>query len=47
MIKASKLGTFKLDTMGNIFNIRGNLDMLCVSQERGVKSDMETYSVIV
>jgi len=32
-----KLGTLILDIMGNIFKIRGNRDMLCVSQERVVK----------
>ena len=35
--KSIKLGTFILDIMENIFKIRGNPDMLRVSQERVVK----------
>jgi len=35
--KSIKLGTLKLDTMGNIFKIRGNRHMFLVSQERVVK----------
>ena len=35
--KSIKLGTLILDTMGSIFKIRGNRDMLRVSQERMVK----------
>ena len=35
--KSIKLGTLILDTMGSIFKIRGNRDMLRVSQERVVK----------
>jgi len=35
--KSIKLGTLIVDIMGNIFKIRGNQDILCVSQERVVK----------
>jgi len=35
--KSIKLGTPILYVMGNIFKIRGNLEMLCVSQERVVE----------
>ena len=34
--KSIKLGTLILDIMRDIFKIRGNRDMLCVSQERVV-----------
>jgi len=35
--KSIKFGILILDIMGNIFKIRGNKDMLCVSQERMIK----------
>jgi len=35
--KSIKLDTLILEIMGNIFDIGGNQDMLCVSQERVVK----------
>ena len=35
--KSIKLGTLILEIMGNNFEIGGNRDMLCVSQERVVK----------
>ena len=35
--KSINLGTLILEIMGNIFEIEGNQDMLCVSQERVVK----------
>ena len=35
--KSIRLGMLILDIMGNIFKIRGNRHMLCVSQERVVK----------
>ena len=35
--KSIKLGTLILEIMGNIFEIGGNRDMLCVSQERVVE----------
>jgi len=35
--KSIKLGTLILDITGNIFKIKGNRHMLCVSQERVVK----------
>ena len=42
--KSIKVGTLKLDTMGNIFKIRGNRHMLRVSQERVGKSIGGNYS---
>ena len=36
-VKSIQLGRLIQGIMGNIFKVRGNRDMLCVSQERVVK----------